>query len=238
MLYVGADGCHAGWFWVALDEQDNYQIGIDARIVDVVTRFKSARLVLIDIPIGLRDSCKKERLCDLEARRVLGPSRASSVFPVPCRAAVGSNCYTEAVNINRELCGRGVSKQTWNIVPKIKEVDKLMRQIEPRNVKEIHPEVCFWALNASAAMKHNKKTDSGFDERIETLNCFLAVGRSIVNDGLTEFARKDVVRDDIVDALAAAVTARCESHLRTLPRRPEVDACGLPMQMVYAEVPV
>ena len=48
--------------------------------------------------------------------------------------------------------------------------------------------------------------------------------------------RKDVRRDDAVDAMVAALTASTEgSALRTLPPNPPQDSVGLPMEMVYAE---
>ena len=48
------------------------------------------------------------------------------------------------------------------------------------------------------------------------------------------YPRKIVARDDILDALVAAVTGMNE--LRTVPGNPEVDSCGLPMEMVYSLV--
>ena len=41
--------------------------------------------VLIDIPIGLSDSGPGGRLCDREARQLLGCGRVSSVFSAPAR---------------------------------------------------------------------------------------------------------------------------------------------------------
>ena len=59
---------------------------------------------------------------------------------------------------------------------------------------------------------------------------------NIYNKALNEFLRKEVAKDDIVDAMAAAVTACCPDNLRTLPADPERDAKGLPMEMVYCAV--
>src|SRR5262249_23282406 len=49
---------------------------------------------------------------------------------------------------------------------------------------------------------------------------------------LSAYHRKDVARDDILDALVALVTATLE--LRTLPEVAEVDTEGLPMEIVYS----
>ena len=43
-----------------------------------------------------------------------------------------------------------------------------------------------------------------------------------------------VKADDILDALAAAVTALLgNDHLVSIPDEAETDSCGLPMEMVY-----
>ena len=47
---------------------------------------------------------------------------------------------------------------------------------------------------------------------------------------------RGVARDDVVDAMAAAVTAAAgDAALRTLPTRPPRDTCGLPMEMLYID---
>ena len=48
--------------------------------------------------------------------------------------------------------------------------------------------------------------------------------------------RHEVARDDIVDALAAAVTARmAQGDYRTLPKNVETDQEGIRMEMVYTQ---
>lgn len=47
---------------------------------------------------------------------------------------------------------------------------------------------------------------------------------------------RDVADDDILDAMAAAITASTDpAALRTLPEHPTMDSRGLPMEMVYVE---
>jgi predicted RNase H-like nuclease len=74
----------------------------------------------IDIPIGLLEG---PRACDKAARKLLGQPRGSSVFPAPCRPALGPQTYAEASSINREKTMRGLSQQAWGVAPKIKQVD-------------------------------------------------------------------------------------------------------------------
>ena len=97
------------------------------------------------------------RACDKAARKLLGQPRGSSVFPAPCRAALGARpTKRQARSIGRRR-RRGLSQQAWGIAPKIKQVDDAITSDCQRWAFEVHPEVCFWALNQRRPMKHNKK---------------------------------------------------------------------------------
>ena len=69
-----------------------------------------------------------------------------------------------------------------------------------------------------------------------TLGCYsqgVKQGRSLSSDGtLGNYLRKNVARDDIVDALVAAV-AGCVSQgkMINISEPPEIDTTGLPMRM-------
>jgi predicted RNase H-like nuclease len=82
MVYIGVDACKAEWFAVMLTEEGNWRVNIFPNISNLWNQSKDARLILIDIPIGLREDDFNERICDQEARKLLGPKRGSSVFPV------------------------------------------------------------------------------------------------------------------------------------------------------------
>jgi predicted RNase H-like nuclease len=57
---------------------------------------------------------------------------------------------------------------------------------------------------------------------------------SLVSDALNNYRRQDVAKDDILEALAAAVTAIAGLNaLVSLPDPPEFDDRILPMQMLY-----
>jgi predicted RNase H-like nuclease len=59
--------------------------------------------------------------------------------------------------------------------------------------------------------------------------------RAIVDHALDRFLRKDLAKDDILDATALAVSARFPSKfIRTVPQKPPRDKKGLPMEIVYA----
>jgi predicted RNase H-like nuclease len=100
-------------------------------------------------------------------------------------------------------------------------------------IREVHPEVCFQALNHSQAMQNSKKTTKGFDERKKVLRAVYA-GLSDLLLKARQWKRAEVAKDDILDALAAALTAQQgRGRLKSLPDSPELDAYGFKMEMLY-----
>lgn len=248
-LAIGVDGCRSGWFFVALEqfregEWSIAQSGIVCELKDLVDRIpdrssQSAR-VFVDIPIGLPDGTEG-RECDKMARKSLGAHRASSVFSVPAR------CVVDAVGDEREYkrakrlaegATRGnasLSSQSFSILPKIREVDQLLRGNTRawRIVREVHPEVCFRAFAGLARLKHKKAEEEGFQERIRWLDRIRPSADQDIRYMRQRFGKCGVARDDAVDALAAALTATAVAPV-TLPEDPAKDSMGLPMEMVYA----
>jgi predicted RNase H-like nuclease len=191
--------------------------------------------VLIDIPIGLQDDGKTERQCDLDARAMLKPKRHSSVFPVPCRQAVDADTYAAASKINKKITGRNLSRQSWAIVPKIREVDELLQTQQglQHTVRESHPELVFRGL-AGGPMKHAKKTREGFDERMTILQLFEPDTKTLIASAYLAHGEYDAARDDVIDAYVLALCARRPPvDLKTVPANAPSDPQGLPMQMVY-----
>ncbi len=231
--YVGVDGCHDGWIAVIKDEKRGLRTALYRNINDLWEANKNATLILIDIPIGLPDKDPGERLCDTEARKLIG-SRRSSVFPVPCREAVYTYDGT-ASEINERKTGRRLPKQSLAIIPKIRQVDLLLsanKEARTR-VRETHPELCFTGLNNGQPMRYAKKKVNGFGERLELLSHFNPDSAKLVENALAEYRDKDAARDDIVDALALCIVASIEESLTVIPSEPRTDASRLPMQMVY-----
>jgi predicted RNase H-like nuclease len=200
MFVAGVDGCRAGWvaFKVELPS-----LATSVEVLDLPKllnrRPDDLLCVAIDIPIGLLDS---SRACDKAARKLLGQPRGTSVFAAPCRAALSATTHAEASQINREETGRGLSQQAFGIIPKIKQVDDAITSDCQRWALEVHPEVCFWALNQRRPMKHNKKTKQGIAERI-----------ALLHDPFPEIEKHLASRpphvgaDDLLDAGAAVWTA-------------------------------
>lgn len=83
--------------------------------------------------------------------------------------------------------------------------------------------------------KRSKKTSIiGFRERLTVLNSNFSPSEEIAANCLHDYLRKDVARDDILDALCAAVTAALGANcLSSIPETPEFDNKGLRIKMVY-----
>jgi predicted RNase H-like nuclease len=186
-------------------------------------------VVAVDVPIGLLE--RGARQCDVEARRLLGVRR-SSVFTPPLRPMLVAVSRAAASRVRHRLEGKRVSIQAWAIVPKIREVDRLLRGDPARRriIREAHPELCFFFLNGGRPMREPKKTAGGQAERVALLGrwCGAAPG------ALDERRRLGCQADDIVDALVLLWTAeRIErGEAITIPASPPRDACGLRMEMV------
>jgi predicted RNase H-like nuclease len=191
-----------------------------------------AAINAIDIPIGLSEG--QPRRCDREARQRLGPRR-SSVFAAPPRPVLAAADHGEACRIGRRLAGRGLSLQSWHILPKVRQVDGLLRRqpwLLPR-FQEVHPELAFLDWNGGCPLPHGKRSREGRAERLALCEeLFPGVWASL----RPRFRRREVADDDILDALAllrsAARLARGEAVV--LPQGlQEWDRCGLPMRIAY-----
>lgn len=232
---AGVDGCPAGWV-VALRQagSSEFVLRVVGSISEVWGGDVRPRVVGIDIPIGLFDEALPGgRECDKKARKLLGEPRARSVFSPPARPALRARTYREAVRLNRASSshGIGMSRQTYGILPKIRQVDELVTPRRQRSLVEVHPELVFRELNDRRALVEPKKSAAGLRRRIRLLE--RRYGRGVAK--LVEEHRSSrVARDDIVDAMAACWTAErvLEEKEFRLPSKPPRDARGLRMEIV------
>lgn len=196
-------------------------------IDDVVRALEAGDLaaVAVDIPIGLA-ACRP-RVCDVEARRRLGPRRGS-VFPAPARAVLGAATYEEACALSRDASGKALSKQLYNIVAKIKEVDAVQSSRRQASLFEACPELSFAVMAGGAPMQHSKRSAAGRAERVAALHDHLGVDVP----ALLEARRPGAQPDDVLDALALAWTARRRLDGSCLRLGGELDATGLRMEVV------
>ena len=228
---AGADGAPGGWAVVFL-QQGRFTVQKVRNLSEVFDSSSPPKILAVDIPIGLLDVYETGgRGCDREARRFLGPKRRSSVFPAPVRPVLKASSYAEACAASRVSArhGKKISKQTWAIVPKIREIDDLLRArpVLQEIVHEVHPEVCFCEL-AGRPMSCPKGSREGQVERRQALR------QSFGNlDEIVERGRKEqrLATEDILDAVVACWSAvrLADRKGRSLVEPAPRDSAGLPM---------
>jgi predicted RNase H-like nuclease len=197
----------------------------------LIAAVPAGAVIAVDVPIGLMD--RGSRACDQIARQQLKPHRHNSVFSAPIRAVLEATSYLDACATRQRIDGVSMSKQAYAIVPKIREVDELLRRRPDlqQQVKEVHPEVCFTAWNGGTPMGFAKKTREGKAERDALIEAWLP---DLYQRFVGMWPRSQVARDDLNDAFAALWTAEriaAGTAIRIPSADPPRDAFGLPMEM-------
>ena len=228
-LCIGVDGCAGGWI-AAILENGKLRLERYPSLWELTKRFPSFPCLLIDMVIGLRNSPQQIKPDDL-ARKELG-LRGSTVFPVPSRAAVYAENEEEQKRANRLTLGKSLSRQTINIIPKIRELDEFLEENPAYRtyIFESHPELDFARLNGSVLMSR-KKEDDGIRERVAVLRKHLP---DLSMEELRSKAKElECNIDDVVDATCLAVTASlaASGQCETIPACPEQDERGLYMRL-------
>jgi predicted RNase H-like nuclease len=193
-------------------------------IAEVIDNFD---VIGIDMPIGL--PIETSRHCDIEARRYLRP-RGATVFATPPRACIDAGDYADACAMARIATGKAISIQTWNIVPKIREIDAAVTRDLEHRVAEIHPE-CSFLMMRQTMMNDTQPLDSkhiarGREQRVDLVRRFFA---------LTPVALRGARLDDVLDAYAVLWSTErfARSTHQTMPvARTQRDARGIAMRIV------
>src|SRR5262245_24803223 len=234
-LMAGVDGRRALWLVVLAyplaRNAHEHQVTVCARFDDVLALLPPSTVSAVDIPIGLLvEQRPGGRSCDRCARRLLG-RRASSVFTPPTRPLLDATHYAQ-------VRGHGLSIQAFNILPKIREVDRVMTPTLQQRVYEAHPELAFQSL-AGHPIQDRKKTVAGREERLRVLEnipspLFHGI-RTAFGHILHTYKRTDVAPDDILDAYVLVWTALriWRAQAQRVPRSPPHDARGLRMEIWY-----
>lgn len=223
MVVAGVDGCKGGWLAARRSDTGEVSVEVLTSIGPLVDELRAGALtaLAVDMPIGLPHTGPRQ--CDIEARRRLGPRRAS-VFPTPVRAVLGATTYEEACARSRAACGRALSRQAYNLLPRIADVDAVVNPDDQQLMVEAHPELAF-ALLAGSPLDAPKRTARGRDARLGALS-----GRGLVPPLSVP---RGAALDDVLDAIALTevaerVVAGVAERLGDATR----DARGLRMEIV------
>ena len=182
-------------------------------------------LLSIDMPIGLSEA--GPRRCDQEARRFLGHPRGTSVFPAPIRPMLPAPDYGEACAIGRASDGRALSRQAWNLLPRIRQLDDLLQRRIPwrQRIGEAHPEVIF-QLWAGQPLEEGKRQLGGRRQRRELIE---ARWPGVVAAATAQLPRGGWAADDLLDALACLRAAERRATGIALELGGDPDGTGLAM---------
>ena len=228
-LVVGVDGCRAGWVVVVASARERTPIRSVEIVEDIATVIAHGRsgrysAIAIDMPIGLPD--RGTRGCEPALRKLLG-ARSSSVFPVPPRGVLGSPSHEEAVRRGREIDGRGVTIQAFNILRKIEQLDASIEPDDQRFTFESHPESAF-AVLAGAPLESKKRLVAGREERLALLAEPFPDSETLLRSRLPGSAP-----DDVLDAASIAWSARRSILGEALEFGDDaLDARGLRMRVI------
>ncbi len=205
-LYVGADGFRERWLGVVIDDAGVRELFVADSASEILAAAPGADVLAFDIPLGL--PVEGVRNADAQARRLLA-RRGSSVFVTFPRPVIESPTYEAALAATRELGLPGISRQSYGLRAKILELDAIARQDE--RVIEAHPELSFYALAGDVPCTFPKRSWNGLAEGLALLaEAGIVLGEAFPAIGTAP-------PDDVVDAAAAAWTARRYARGDALP---------------------
>src|SRR3954449_12535997 len=145
-LVAGVDGTKRGWVAIVLIDgrfrEARLLVGVDSDFAELA----DMKRIAIDVPIGYGP-----READALARALVG---GSSVFSIPERERFDAP-FAE---------GGGISAQAHALGDRIKHVTALAAN--DRRLREVHPELCFTAMNDMKRLKFRKKSAGGAFERL------------------------------------------------------------------------
>lgn len=258
-LVAGVDGVRGGWAMAVTAVADGSDVAFSlwGDLGELWAEARAGGLLAVgfDMPVGLPGA--ERRTADLEARRLLGARRSSLFWTPPlCTleehraveddAAAGDASadaadagyaagYVQASRRAREQTGWGLSRQTFALMPKIRELRDALAPEDfapaalPR-AAEVHPESSFVHL-AGAPMASSKGKFAGIQERFAALaGVFDNISEAVLFNPLP--GPLEPALDDLLDAAAAAWTARriVSGHAECLGAG-EHDETGYPMHI-------
>lgn len=217
MRVAGADGRRGGWVVAAVDVTGVARLESLEYVAPLAPAITpDLAVVAIDMPIGLSDT--GPRGCDMAARKLLQP-HGTRVFPSPPRVALDHvEDYAAACAAAIAATGKSLSKQTWNLLRSIAEVDAIA---DDPCIVECHPELAF-AMMQGHPVDERKKTPEGRAVRLELLRRWLP--------DLADPAYGDDGLDALACAWTAARVARGEAITLPAGEAPRDDR-GRPMRI-------
>ncbi len=212
VIAAGVDGCRSGWVVATRD-------GVHVTRSLATISSGEFDVVAVDMPIGLPEDWSRH--ADRQARAFISP-RGSCVFPTPPRALIDFDDYAEANHTSKAMFGRGLTRQTFNLFAKIRDVDAVVDVANQDAIVEAHPECCFRALTGHVLV--SKHSAAGLAARRRAVEAVF---------GPITTALPGASADDVVDAYVLLWTAERRSRGESIVfGGDELDRRGLVMRIV------
>lgn len=208
---AGVDGCPGGWILVTRRNTELPVAKLCKSFREVISETRDCKSVMVDIPMNLNEG--RFRVVDAKAKEILKKiGRGSSVFMAPVKEAIekpviyaSNEDYNRISSINEKYTGKKISRQTFCLINKIREVncgDPL-----PDTIHEFHPELV-WSRFVNDKKFPSKKKQDGENRRLKILEEALNVSCEELNRIIKQAGPKSKVhRDDVIDALAGLIAA-------------------------------
>jgi threonine dehydratase len=227
MNAIGVDGCKGGWV-ACWRGKTALEFEVFEGFDQIVRHFPRSTIA-VDMPIGLPDAVGAGGRGPESLARKMLKGKSSSVFSMIARAAIDANAnYAETCRLARlaSTPPRGISKQGFNILPKVRELDQVLRADNGllETVFETHPELALACLSGAPVLEKKTKKD-GLIKRIEILK---GLGLPIV-DPLPRLS--GAKPDDMIDAAVCLLVATriAGGQAISFPAQPTLDSHGIPI---------
>jgi predicted RNase H-like nuclease len=128
--------------------------------------------------------------------------------------------------VSRAAWGKAPSRQAWNLVPAIRQLDDALGPLPDERVHEVHPELAFRRLDPRVA--DPKVSARGLVQRLTALRAVMDVEEALLD------APRRLPAVDCLDACAAAWSARriAEGTAETVGDT-ALDGRGRPMRISW-----
>ncbi|MDS0280531.1 DUF429 domain-containing protein [Haloarcula onubensis] len=233
--YVGVAFRDGSWLAVTFTDEGYEETTVFDGIGDCWAAYEEeARLLLVDVPIGLVAAGDPVRRCDALAREVLGP-RSGTVVDPPVREATRKHRYSTANRVHERKTGASLAEAAFERSAAVAMCDELLGEVPEAAavIRGSHSELCFRAF-AGEPLAEDETTAAGYAERMRTLARRDRDAPPVVQRAAEATAGHDVPVAAVLDAVVLAYTAAPGGgELRTLPADPPTDDSGRPMELVY-----
>jgi predicted RNase H-like nuclease len=227
-ILAGVEPCAGGWLvapgnlqGITLAPQPCYVLESLAEVLDYRPSFT---VVALHAPVGFPDGADDMRLCDSNAKELLGRRRGAAVA-APSRKLLDAKTFEEAQAIDPSF-----DIVRWRALPRATEAILEVQSWRQRMVWEVNPELAFVQMNDGQPLNSSRRSIHGLRQRTELLEAKLPGSERVMKE-----RPKQVREAKLLDALADLWTAR-RIRARAITRLadpPAWDTEGVRMDIVY-----